>query len=228
MSVLLDSNGDALEATDGQFLTDIGIVPFGVEDFVRRLRLLLPLGWFPLPPSDGEAETAPVLVGILSGFGAVLSWIFALLGDVRQQIRLGSASGPFLDLIAQDLFGANGLPRLSDEGDMLYRSRIVQNIIVTRNTRSAVLAAVEGVTGTVPRIVEPCSAADCGARACLASPAMGGGGGYGGSALRYGTLGGGQFFVEASVGRAGSASAVRAAIVRMKAAGVIGWLKMVD
>jgi len=223
---LLDSDGLPLDATDARPLGDTGVVAYSDVDFARRIRGLLPQGWFPLPPADGEAETAPVLQGILIGFGTVFSWIVQLFSQVKAQCRLQSAEGPFLELIAADYFGSGNFGRMTGESDTAYRNRIVGNIRVDRNTRAAVAASITQLTGLTPRIIEPWNSQDCGGWAAIDAAVAGGGVGYGTSGLRYGTLGGGQFFVEASTGTA-SAVTLRANIEQMKATGIIGWLKVV-
>jgi hypothetical protein len=228
MSELLDCEGNILVATDEVMLLDTGVVPFSQDDFVRRLRYLLPTGWFPSPPSEGETEGAPVLYGVISGFGAVLTWVWTLFQAASQQARIATASDGFLDMIADDFLGQGVLPRLSGESDNAYRSRIISSLVAPRNTRVAVATALAAVTGITPIIIEPWRAQDCHARGSMGVPAAGGGYGYGTEGLRYGSLGGGAFFVETGTGGALSMSVVRSAITQTKAQGVIGWLKVIS
>ncbi|GBQ63902.1 hypothetical protein AA103196_0727 [Ameyamaea chiangmaiensis NBRC 103196] len=226
MSTLYDVSGSPLLATDGQPLLDTGIVPYSQRDFARRIRALLPNGWFPAPPGEDGVETAPVLDGVLNGIGFVFAWIFSLLTAVQAQTRIASAYGGFLDMIAADFFGAGVLPRLEGEGDVVYRARIVATLKAPMNTRQAVTAAIAAVTGVQPVVIEPWSAQDCGGLGARVAPGRGGGRGYGTRGLRYGTLGGGQFFVETGISSGASSMAVRSAITRTKALGIIGWLKV--
>ncbi|OAG75983.1 hypothetical protein Amal_01753 [Acetobacter malorum] len=194
-------------------------------DFARRIRQLLPFGWFPAPPSQTQEEKAPVLNGVLQGMGNVLEWVFDLFAQVNAQMRLATASGDMLGMIAYDYFG-DSLPRASDETDDAYRARIQQSLVAAKNTREAVAQALRTLTGEDPTIVEPTRAADCRGLGNLASPAVGGGYGYGVPGLYYGALDGGQFFVSIKRGNAPSTAAIYAAINNVRAEGVTAWVKV--
>lgn len=223
MSLLADVSGASLTATDGVILTDSPAQTGSQTDFARRLRGLLPGGWFPLPPASGGTEQAPVLVGVLNGFGAALAAVWTLLGQVQSQTRLATASGIFIDAFADDYFGVGGLPRQSGETDAAYAARIKASLIAQKNTRAAVSAAVAAVAGAPPTIIEPMNANDCHATASAASPAVGGGYGYGCAGLRTGTLTGGQFFLIAGNPGGAALNAIYAAVESAKAEGVIAW-----
>ena len=68
------------------------------NDFIARLKALLPRGWF--------AETAPVLTGTLAGLSAALAQVYGLISYARLQTRIVTATDAFLDLISFDFFGA--------------------------------------------------------------------------------------------------------------------------
>lgn len=224
MAFLKDNNACVLQATDRKPLWDTGVVPGSAQDFAGRLRRLLPNGWFPPAPQDDEVETAPVLAGVLLGFGSVFAAIWTLLGQVVSQTRLATMDGTFLDMAAADYFGG-AVFRDDSETDASFRRRIAADLVAPRNTRASVLAAVTAVTGAAPRVIEPMNAADCHALGRIGVPGCGGGYGYGSAGLRYGSLHGGQFFIETALGKA-SAASVGAAVGRVKAAGVSAWLRV--
>lgn len=120
-------------------------------DFVRRLKAVLPNGWF--PPESDTTET-PVLTAILSGPAWSASWLYSLIGYAKNQTRIKTATDVWLDIISQDYFG-DGLPRLPGETDGAFSARIIANLLLPANTRSAILAAVESVTGNPARMIEP-------------------------------------------------------------------------
>ncbi|GBR15630.1 hypothetical protein [Gluconobacter frateurii] len=194
------------------------------SDFVRRLRGLLPRGWFPDPVATGSTEQAPVLVGILSGFGSALAGAWTLLQQVRSSTRLSTSTGSVLDLAANDLFGVGQFPRTSGEADASYLARIEAALIAKKNTRSALSAALTAAGATQSQIVECWNAADCGA--LLPAGATRGLGGYGASALRYSGRPG-QFFLETAV-TADVLPIVRKSVVQTKAAGVVAWIRNID
>lgn len=215
-----------MQATDGKALLDTGVIPGSIDDFANRLRSLLPIGWFPAPPQGLEEEQAPVLVAMLRGFASVLAGIWTLAQDCESQMRLSDMSGGFLDMAAEDYFGSGELPRQTQESDSAYHARIVSSLIATKNTRRAVRDALLGVTGVEPVLIEPQNASDCHAFGTGNAPALGGGYGYGCAGLRYGSLQGGQFFVETGMGSASGREAVLRVIEQTKAIGVTGWVRM--
>lgn len=228
MALLKSIDNASLQATDGKVLLDTGLVSGSAEDFAFRLRRLLPTGWFPAPPDDGATEAAPVLAAILLGFGSILSGAWTLLVQCQSQMRLATMSGAFLDMAAQDYFGASGLPRSVNESDLRYRRRVAQSLVAQCNTRAAVEAAVQKISGSQPIIIEPTNAADCHALGAVAAPSMGGGYGYGTSGLRYGSLQGGQFFVETVSGRNSDNNAIFQAVSQSAAMGVAAWVRIED
>ncbi|MBF0888959.1 MULTISPECIES: hypothetical protein [Gluconobacter] len=226
MAVLYDEGKDILRASDGSVLLDTGPAPGSIEDFAGRFRRLLPTGWFPPAPQGLEAESAPVLAAILRGFGAVLAGIWQLMQECSLQMRLATMSGAFLDMAAEDYFGDGGLVRQASEPDVVYRKRIRAALFAERNTRQAVTNALVAVTGVQPVIIETLNASDCHALACESVPAIGGGYGYGAQALRYGSLQGGQFFVETQLGKAADLATVCRVVDQTAAMGVTGWIKV--
>lgn len=194
-------------------------------DIVSRLRAALPLGWFPSPPGPGEAETAPVLAGLLTGIATPLAAIYALLGQVRLQMRLATSTGSNVDLTAIDYFGPGGLPRRPGEDDLQYRLRIKASRFPDRNTRGAVIAAETLVIGSAPVVIEPMRAADTKGWGSTAAPAAGGGFGYGCAGLRWGSPNyPEQFFVEAPAGA--EAGPVDTAAQATRPVAAVAWVRV--
>jgi len=217
MAILRDRDVSSLQATDRKILHDTGIAPGTARDFARRLRLILPFGWFPAYRGD-EAEDAPVLQALLTGFGSVLSSIWPLMIFVRRQTRFGTTDAVFLEMAAVDFFGPSGMIRLKLERDTHFRRRIVSSLVAPLNTRHAVSEAVRRLSGAAPRIIEPGTVRDCGAWRYA--------GGYGASRSRYGARPGGQFFLEVYPKLPVEQRALHAAIRATKASGVIAWVRM--
>ncbi|BCI68061.1 hypothetical protein [Acetobacter aceti] len=196
-------------------------------DFVTRLRQLLPDNWFPAAPAAGEQEKAPVLVGVLSGCANVLAWLWLQLADVSNQARLQTTTGTDLSMKADDYFGIDNFPRMSGETDAAYRQRIINQLRATKNTRAAIIAAVQAVTGTTPTIIEQTNADDCKGYGSTANPSAGGGYGYG-AGLHNGHLSGGQFFITVQRGSVTDDSIILNAINSTKAVGAIAWTRITD
>ena len=143
------------------------------RDFVARLRLTLPVGWF--------GDEAPLLDGVLGGLAAAWAGLFTLLGDVRRQARLATVGGRFLDLACSDFF-ARRLGRRAGEGDEALRGRLLRAMRRERGTRAAVIAAA-AEAGYSARVFEPARPADTGAYATAGGLAWGVAGGWGSLAM---------------------------------------------
>ncbi len=157
-----------------------------VADMVSRIRTVMPASWFPLTAPDATVSVTPVLDGLLNGIGQAWSFCYALTMFVRQQTRIATASGGFLDMICADLFG-NVIRRNAGEADAAFRSRIQANLLLPRATRGALSQTISTLLGEAPLIVEPSRAADTGGNAGRSSPGVGGGGGYGSPGLTLGS-----------------------------------------
>ncbi len=120
---------------------------------LARLKMVLPGRWF--------SDTAPVLDALLTGLASAWSGLFGLLGYVRAQARIGSASGIFLDIAAADYLGGT-LPRRVGEADAAYSARIRNNLVAPRATRAGLVAALTSLTGRTPVVFEPLNAGDTG------------------------------------------------------------------
>ena len=124
-----------------------------LDDFRGRLRQVLPEGWFP--------DVAPVLEAALAGPAQTHAWAFALLAWVAQQLRLRTASGGTLDLIAYDFFGGR-LARAPGQSDGSLRAAIVAGLFQQGITRQGLIDLLTTLTGSAPRVFEPANAADTG------------------------------------------------------------------
>ena len=82
--------------------TEIGSVP----DMVSRLRAVIPASWFPITAPSATVSATPILDALLSGIAQAWSFCYALMVFVRQQTRIATATGGFLDMICIDLFGS--------------------------------------------------------------------------------------------------------------------------
>lgn len=121
---------------------------------VGRLKALLPSGWF-----TGDT---PVLDGVLAGIAEKWAWVYDLVAYTRLQTRIRTATDQWLDLAAQDYFGAD-LARFPAEGDVAYRARILANLLPERATRAALVAVLVSLTGRTPWVFEPAHTGDTGA-----------------------------------------------------------------
>lgn len=121
------------------------------DDMVRRLRMVLPARWF--------ADTTPILDGVLTGLGATSAWAYGLLKGVRQQARIATASGKFLDIAATDFFGSR-VARGAGQSDSGFRAAILREIFRPRATREALSRSLEDPTRRPPDIFEPARPAD--------------------------------------------------------------------
>jgi len=123
------------------------------NDFKSRLTALLPLRWFP--------DAIPVTSALLSGISDGWTWLYGMLGYVKQQTRIATATDSFLDLISQDFLGA-ALPRRFGETDASFRARIQGELFRARATRPALVAELTSLTGRAPIVFEPARPADTG------------------------------------------------------------------
>jgi hypothetical protein len=118
-----------------------------VIDITQRLLKFLPSGWF--PPNDPTTR----LYALEYGFATAFATNYTQIQYVKQQTRLNSSTGAFVDLSSNDFFGLT-LPRRAGELDAAFITRIEQAIFQDRNTRSAIISAVYNLTGFTPTIIE--------------------------------------------------------------------------
>src|SRR5438270_5928158 len=112
---------------------------------LSRLKAVLPARWF--------ADSSPVLDGLLAGLVWAWKWLFGLVGFAREQTRIATASGTWLDIIAQDFFGVR-LVRRAGQLDEAFRRRIQLELLRERGTRAAIVAVLRDLTGRAPAIFE--------------------------------------------------------------------------
>lgn len=124
-----------------------------VGDMASRIRLALPGRWF--------ADDAPVLGGLLAGWGAAWAGAWAQVQAVRRETRLATATGAVLDGAATDFFGLR-VRRAAGEDDEAFRVRLLAAMRRPRVTRAA-LAEALGAVGAGVRVFEPLHPRDTGA-----------------------------------------------------------------
>lgn len=227
---------------------DEGLETGTPADMRARIEATLPAGWFPYVSSFTGLSLAPILDGALTGAATALSFAYYLFQYARRQTRLASMDGGWLDLASYDLFNY-GLLRQSNEADNPFRLRIIKEFLRVRNTRIGITNIVTDVTGRAPVLVEPWNPTDCGvydepntisAGSPLAYDAAGAwgedpftvytygpdtGAGYGEQPMTH------QSFVTAYRpidGRMYSDAMLIAAVERVRAAGTIIWMKILD
>lgn len=123
------------------------------DGFVCRIKSLIPKGWF--------GDTDPIRDAVISGAAGCLTFIYSLVGYVRQQTRRATSTDGFLDLSSLDLFGGK-LPRLPGESDATFSARISANLFPPANTKAAITQSLQVLTGYVPRVMESWNPGDCG------------------------------------------------------------------
>lgn len=123
-------------------------------DMLARLKAVLPARWF--------GEASPVLDAVLLGLAEGWAWLHAMLGELRTQTRIATATGAALDMIALDFFGAR-IRRRGGQGDAPFRASILRELLRERATRGALEAALVDLTGRAPLVFEPTRPADTGA-----------------------------------------------------------------
>lgn len=116
------------------------------DDFFVRLKAGLPKTWFP--------DSSPYTDAALYGAATLLNSFYTLYAYAKDQLRLTTMSGGWMDLFAGDFFGSN-LPRLPGETDAAYLVRIRINLFRERSTVAAVSSVLSDVTGQKPKIFEP-------------------------------------------------------------------------
>lgn len=124
------------------------------DDFLGRLKKLLPTRWFNV--------TAPIRDAVLGGISDALAWAYSLNAFVKLQERLGMATGQFIDLFAFDYLGLT-IRRRVGELDAPFAARVKKEILRPRVTRAAMIEAITDFAGTPPTIIEPWNPSDTGA-----------------------------------------------------------------
>lgn len=123
-----------------------------ITDLAARLKAQIPVSWF---------KSSPKFDATLQGPAWALSTIYSQITYAALQTRIATATDGYLDLIANDFFGTN-LPRLTNETDGAYRTRILANLFVKGPTRANMSAVLTLITGRTPDIFEPSNTNDSG------------------------------------------------------------------
>lgn len=113
----------------------------------------MPKSWFPV--------NSPNLSASMQGPAWALSTVFANITYIALQTRIKTATDGWLDIISGDFFGTN-LPRLTNEIDSAFRSRILANLFVKGPTRDCMVNVLALLTGRAPDIFEPSNTTDSG------------------------------------------------------------------
>lgn len=140
------------------------------NDFLERLKFTLP-PWFP--------DDTPILDAVLYGWASTWAFIYSMLAYVKLQTRILTATDGWLDMIADDFFGA-GLPRKTGQSDTSYRYTIISNIFRERATRHAIIKIGQDITGRTPIVIEQWRILDFGIYSVPTS--------FYGATARYGSL----------------------------------------
>jgi len=141
-------------------------------DMAARIRRLLP-PWF------GEAN--PRVDALVAAAAAVLAFAYSLFAYAKAQSRIRTASGIWLDIVAQDFFGTR-IVRSAGQSDDSFRAIILASLLRPQATRQAISDVAEALTGFKPQIVEPFRPVDCGAYS-VGYGCYGGAGAYGSVSL---------------------------------------------
>lgn len=116
------------------------------QDILNRLKSATPSSWF----GDGSV----ILDSVLNAFAWVAYQAYCSIEDASLQLRLKTATGPFLDLFSFDFFGM-GLSRKFGESDTGFRSRIIPRLFREKGTRDAISNIIFELIGVLPVILEP-------------------------------------------------------------------------
>jgi hypothetical protein len=129
---------------------------------------LLP-GWF--------ADSNPTANALLTGAATALAFVYGLFVYAVAQSRILTATGIWLDMIAQDFY-AGSVQRGPNQDDDGFRASIVANLFRARATRQGIFDVLLILTGNAPLILEPFAPADTGAYGA-GHAGYGAAGGYG-------------------------------------------------
>lgn len=110
-----------------------------------RLKSGLPNGWF--------QDSTPNVDALITGAAQIDFAVYSGMQSVLPQMRIRTATGGMLDLIAGDFFG-NNLLRLTNETDDEYRIRILIRLFMEQATKKAMSDILGLYTGVYPVIVE--------------------------------------------------------------------------
>lgn len=143
-------NGTSTWADSAQF--PVAPVIGSQADFFARIKALIPRSWFAVSSNFDATLQAPALA---------LSLNYAQVMYAKLQMRIKTSIDGFLDIVANDYFGAT-LLRLGQEGDDSFRNRILANLFVKGPTRKDMSNVLTLLTGRTPAIFEPSNPSDTG------------------------------------------------------------------
>src|SRR5262249_5744912 len=89
-------------------------------------------------------------------------WAYSWLPYIKQQLRIVSASGPWLDVVGFDYFNTF-IMRKRGQTDATWRAIIQRELIRERVTRAGMVQAITDLTGRTPIVFEPWNTGDAGA-----------------------------------------------------------------
>ena len=124
------------------------------QDIQRRLLSIMP-PWFP-------QGATPVLQAAFAACAWASSFVYGLIQYARQQARIATATGGWLDLIAYDFF-QRAFVRPPGWSDAQMRTQIPFLILNPNGTRPGLIAGIETFTGRTPIVIEPWNTGDTGA-----------------------------------------------------------------
>ncbi len=124
-----------------------------LSDFVQRLKSTLPRRWF--------GDDTPVLDQVLRGPASTLSQCYAVIQQIRRQVRIHLADGYCLDTLARDYLGLQ-IARRVRESDSSFRIRIMRDLVRSRATRASLTEILRDTTGRPATVFEPANPKDTG------------------------------------------------------------------
>jgi hypothetical protein len=122
------------------------------DDIAQRVVRTLPSRWF--------NQAAPIRDAIIGGAADLAAWLYGFLYFVYAQMRLATATGLSLDLIANDFLGL--YLRRNGSNDSVFRAKIRATILQERVTRAGMVSMLKTLTGAEPIIFEPWNTGDAG------------------------------------------------------------------
>lgn len=121
-------------------------------DILARVKRTLPSRWF--------ASAAPIRDAIVGGLADLSAWGYSSVYYAYAQMRIATASGPWLDLIANDFLGL--YLRRNGATDDAFRVKIRATILQERVTRAGMVSMLTALAGQPPKIFEPWNTGDTG------------------------------------------------------------------
>ena len=122
------------------------------NDLLARVKRTLPSHWF--------NQAAPIRDAILGGLSDLSAWCYSFVYYAYAQMRIATASGPWLDLIANDYLGL--YLKRNGASDEVFRAKIRATILQERVTRAGMVSVLTQLVGSPPSIFEPWNPGDAG------------------------------------------------------------------